>query len=74
MEMRADSALRQNDAPMQKLQVCVERMEVEKRHVVQCARPIVDGRTVPVLSRIGVRNPGGQWLARQGRNQSAHTN
>jgi len=40
-------------------------VEVEQRHEIERAGPVMDGGTVPVFSRIGVRDSGGERFARR---------
>src|SRR6185312_15923066 len=61
-------------AAMQEIQIRVERVEVEESHVVQCARPIVDGGVVTIVGRIGMGNSSGERFARAYRNDEIERN
>src|SRR3954463_13393790 len=64
-----DSALWLNDAAMQKLEVCLERVSVEQRRVIQCAGSGVYRGAFPVLGGIGVENARSQRLPRDNRHE-----
>ena len=69
VEVRADAALRLDDAAVQEVQVRVERRRVEEPHVVELAGAAVHARRRAILCRLGVRDALGerQLLRTRGR-------
>jgi hypothetical protein len=64
VEMRADAALRHDDAAVQKVQIRVERVMIEQTHKIQRTGAGVNRFDEPVLRRVGMGNSLRQRLAR----------